>query len=111
RKPEARKLLDECRAALAAGAVPGGAYVLMRARWLLDTEDWTGDVAREAVTARMLPAMTHTNDFLDAFSAAQRGDRARATELLAKLRKTRTEMAAAPDAEPSTVAIAEILET
>ena len=111
RKAEARRLLDECRTAVAGGQMPGGAYVVMRARWILDTEEWTGDVAREAVSARMLPAMTHTNDFLDAFSAAQRGERARANELLAKLRKTRSEMAAAPGADASTLAIAEILET
>jgi hypothetical protein len=90
--------------------MPGGAYVVMRARWILDTEDWTGDVAREAIAARMLPAMTHTNDFLDAYVAVQRGERPRAAELLSKMQRTRGEIAAAAPDDRSGIAIAEILE-
>jgi hypothetical protein len=110
RKADAKRLLDECRTAVAGGQMPGGAYVVMRARWILDTEDWTGDVAREAIAARMLPAMTHTNDFLDAYVAVQRGERPRAAELLSKMQRTRGEIAAAAPDDRSGIAIAEILE-
>jgi tetratricopeptide (TPR) repeat protein len=111
RKRDARRLLDECRSAVTAGNNPGGAYVIMRARWLLDTEDWNGDVARETFSAQMLPPVAHLNQFLDAYTAAKRGERERAMEQLAKMRTARQASASTGPVDPSTLAIMEILET
>jgi tetratricopeptide (TPR) repeat protein len=116
---EAREILEACRdqaLALAAQAGKGepaldpdnsavGSYTGMRARYLLDTEDWGADVLQWDVPLTSGPrSFAHrlTYRFTDGFAAARRGDLASARDALADVRNAREEMTAYLETLPPT---------
>ena len=85
RTDAAKKMVGEChQATTAAGGNAWTAFSMVRARYLLDTEDWTGDVAAITIPATQ-PAATFTYEFTNAFAAARRGDLAAARAALGRL--------------------------
>jgi predicted Zn-dependent protease len=60
----------------------------VRARYLIDTEDWAGDVAALVASPTQPPAIFH-HEFVNAFSAVRRGDLTTARSALAKLQSAR----------------------
>lgn len=85
--PDAERGMDECRALVVAGqANPAevGYYVNMRARHVLDTEDWS---AAERLGAGVDRAGYH---FVTGYAALKLGERAAAADALARLRASST---------------------
>jgi tetratricopeptide (TPR) repeat protein len=84
RVTKARKVLEACHqravAAKGGGAASDpdnstvGSYVMMWARYLLDTGDWEGDVAKWNVDTSANPYAALTDAFVRGFGAARRGD-------------------------------------
>ena len=91
----ARDMVKACHAA-------GGASVGMRTRYLLDTEEWTGEIASLTVKAGP-PASAFTLAFTDAFGAVRRGDLTAARSAFVKMQEARKtiEAAAAKTADPA----------
>ena len=93
RLTEAKRVLAECFAAAKPVRTAGrsapvdpdnslvGGFAAMRSRYLLDTEDWNGEVAGWRV-ARGQPAADVTIDFVDGFAAARSGHDAAAQQAL-----------------------------
>ena len=81
---------------------PWGGFIGVRSRYLLDTEDWSGDVAA-LVASPSQPAAVFTHEFTNAFSAIRRGDLASARASLARMRTTRQsiEESAGKPADPA----------
>lgn len=85
--PDAERGMDECRAIVVAGkANPAevGYYVNMRARHVLDTEDWS---AAERLGAGVDRAGYH---FVTGYAALKLGERAAAADALTRLRASST---------------------
>ncbi len=85
RTDAAKKMVLECHQTVSAQKSPAWtAFAAMRARYLLDTEDWTGEVAAIAVPP-VQPAATFTYEFTNAFGALRRGDVAAARAAFGRL--------------------------
>ena len=103
RHAEAQSLLEACRQdALAAEVTtaldpdgsPFHSFLQMRARHLIDTRRWDGEVARWQVTLAPAQAAERvTWEFTQGFAAAQRGDRAGLERAAASLQNARTGLA------------------
>jgi predicted Zn-dependent protease len=91
----ARDMVKACHAA-------GGASVGMRTRYLIDTDEWTGEIASLTPKAAQ-PAGAFTLAFSDAFGAIRRGDLPAARAAFAKMQEARKtlEGAAAKTADPA----------
>jgi len=103
RVADAKKLLSNCYATAQAAAArqPGGAMVTdpdnssivsfaeMRARFVIDVEDWKTDVLGWTVATPNQPVATILTAFADGFAAVRRGDAARAGESLDALAAAR----------------------
>ena len=108
----AKKLVTDCHAAAARVASRQdaaaahehdpdntliGSFTAMRARYLIDTQEWTGDVAGLSIAAGTRRAGQITMEFVNGLSALQRGQPERAGEALERLKSARTAMNAEPD--------------
>ena len=84
---DARRLLDNCgdemrkRPELSTGAdlldsdeTSAGSFSAMRARYVIDTEDWQGSVAGMQVDAQGVVTAEYHRDFADAYGAARYGE-------------------------------------
>ena len=69
-----------------------GSFTAMRARYLIDTQEWAGDVAGLSVPAGNLRAVQITGAFVDGVSAVQRGQIDAASESLDRLKSARAEV-------------------
>jgi tetratricopeptide (TPR) repeat protein len=105
RPADARRLLEGCRAqAVAAGDHSGhggkpdpdksplGSLVQMWARYLVDTEDWAGEVARWDLPIGDAPARRVTYEWASGFGAARRGDSSGARAALSRLSAARRDL-------------------
>ena len=72
----------------------GAAFMSMRARYLIDTEDWSGDIAALPVSPTQ-PTAIFTYEFTNAFGALRRGDVAAARASLARMDAARQTIEAA----------------
>lgn len=101
RHTDAKRLLAGCRANAEAASGSGsssidpdnsavGSFVVMRARYLLDTEAWTGDVRAWTVPLRGV-APRLTDAFISTFAALRQKDLPRAREAYARFRDVRDE--------------------
>jgi tetratricopeptide (TPR) repeat protein len=104
RYAEAKQLLEKCSAQAESETQdrsPGchvdidpdrssvGSYVQMRARYLLDTEDWSGPIAtHEPAIGDLVPPRV-TADYMSGFAAVRHGDLDAARQALASLGKSR----------------------
>jgi tetratricopeptide (TPR) repeat protein len=87
---DARTVLQACKDAAVSSAGSGrgpnqgliGGYAQMRLRYLLDTDDWKGDVARWPVPEGANAATRLSFTFADGFGAVRRGDLKAAHEAL-----------------------------
>jgi tetratricopeptide (TPR) repeat protein len=91
----ARDMVKACHAT-------GGASVGMRTRYLIDTDEWTGEIASLTMKAAQ-PAGAFTLAFTDAFGAIRRGDLPAARAAFGKMQEARKtiEAAAAKTADPA----------
>ncbi len=64
-------------------------FIGVRSRYLLDTEDWSGDVAALTASPSQPAAAVYTHEFTNAYSAIRRGDLASARASLAHMKTTR----------------------
>jgi len=105
RPADARRLLEGCRAQAAAAAdhsghggkpdpdkSPVGSFVQMWARYLVDTEDWAGEVARWDLPIGDAAARRVTYEWASGFGAVRRGDSAGARTALSRLSAARREL-------------------
>jgi tetratricopeptide (TPR) repeat protein len=105
RFPEAKQLVADCYAAAkraveaqqhaSKGTVDPdasaiGSFAAMRTRYLLDTEEWTGDVAGWVVPAGLRPRPEVAFQFTAGYLAIKTGRKADAAAALARLKKART---------------------
>jgi tetratricopeptide (TPR) repeat protein len=89
RTQAAMAMVKQCHVVLSSATTPQwGAFIGMRARYLIDTEDWTGEVAKLAVAPTQPPAVFH-QEFVNGFSAVRRGDLAGARAALARMQTAR----------------------
>jgi tetratricopeptide (TPR) repeat protein len=133
RSKDAQRLVAECYAA-AGGTVTGhhgeaessrspapanaqgssaGPFNVMRARYLIDTEDWKGDVAGWKTPASGPPPMQATVEFVNGLAGVRTGGLAQARDALSRLRTARTALEAGFDktaADQSPVTRVKILE-
>lgn len=85
----ANRAVKECYQAASAASPPSwGGFVGLRSRYLIDTEDWSGDIAALTVSP-VQPGPTFTYEFTNAFSAIRRGDLAAARASLARMETAR----------------------
>ncbi len=90
----ARTMVKNCQAT-------GGAWIGMRTRYVLDTEEWTGEIA-SLTTGPPQPAGVFTYEFTNAFIAVRRGDLTAARAAQAKMQQARkTIEAASKPADPA----------
>jgi len=127
RAADAKSLLERCRAQAGSSAAhaghggspdpddsPAGSFVQMWTRYLIETEDWRGEVARWNVSPGHAPAPRVTFEWVTGFGAVRRGEGAAARAALARLASARRDLDAdlakneMPD--PSWSKRAEILE-
>ncbi|MFQ5702391.1 MAG: hypothetical protein ACE5HT_00035 [Gemmatimonadales bacterium] len=98
---DARRVLEGCREEAARAALPAGetldpdnsaltSFVAIWARYVLDTEQWDGDVVRWSVEFGDRRAPLITLAFVRGLAAANRGDSAGAKEWLVKLQTAKT---------------------
>ena len=93
----AKTMVKNCHAT-GAGHPP---FAAMRGRYLLDTEEWSGDIAWLRGTSTQ-PHAVFTNEFVNAFGAIRRGDVSAARASLARMQDVRkTIEAAAKPADPA----------
>lgn len=81
----ATTMMKQCHAVSAPS--PSG-FVTLRSRYLIDTEDWTGEVAALSLPLAQ-PGAVLTHEFVTAFGAIRRGDLAAARAAHAKLQASR----------------------
>ena len=84
----ANAMVKQCHAQVSAAKAPWGAFVSMRARYLIDTEDWASVVTALVVTPTQ-PAAIFTQEFVNAFSAIRRNDLTAAREAATKMQTAR----------------------
>jgi tetratricopeptide (TPR) repeat protein len=104
RATDARRLLEGCRAQVGAAdhsrhgekpdpdKSPAASLVQMWARFLVDTNDWAGDVARWQIPVGDAPARRVTYEWTSGFGAVRRGDSAGARAALSRLSAARGEL-------------------
>ena len=92
RTDAARAMVKGCHAeaaAASAGKTPmWGAFVAVRTRYLLDTEDWTGEIASLPLAPRQ-PSVVFNHEFTTAFGAIRRGDLAAARTAFVRMQTAR----------------------
>ena len=89
RHDAAKEMVKKCHAAAAAASSPAwGAFIAMRGRYLIDTEEWSGDVAALAASPG-LPAAIFTEQFVNAYGAIRRGDLGAARRALEQMQAAR----------------------
>lgn len=101
---DAERLLARCRDQ-AAGQQPGArdldpdaySFVTMWSRYLLDTRDWSGEVARWAVDPGPAPGPRLSYWFTRGFAAARRGDLGAARQALLEYERAAREVRAGID--------------
>jgi tetratricopeptide (TPR) repeat protein len=123
---DAKRILSDCRATVA-GTAEGGhagahggpaaaptpnaiAYAQQVARFLIDTEDWTGDVAAWPHPANLPPAAQITLAYLDGYRAWQQGNVAATRTAQQRLAAARQAAAGALAADNAASARAAILD-
>ena len=129
RFPAAKTLVADCYAAAGGGAAtraPGqaaldpdassvGSFATMRARYLIDSEEWNGDVASWTVPATGQPSAVVTIEFGTGYAAVKSGDLEKANSALARLSAARrtldADLAKQPTSDQSYGARAKILES
>ena len=85
----AKEIVKRCYQGVSTATQPNwGGFIGVRSRYLLDTDDWSGDVAA-LVASPSQPAAVFTHEFTNAFSAIRRGDLASARASLARMKTTR----------------------
>ena len=85
----ARTMVKECHQAVSTAQAPAwGAVVAMRSRYLLDTEEWSGDVAAITIPSAE-PAAVFSYEFTNAFGAIRRRDLPAARAALARMQAAR----------------------
>jgi tetratricopeptide (TPR) repeat protein len=90
----ARTMVKACQAA-------GGSWIAMRTRFVIDTGEWTGDIASLTASPPQ-PAGVFTYEFTNAYIAIRRGDLAAARAAQAKMQDARkTIEAASKPADPA----------
>ncbi len=91
----AKAIVQRCHAGVSTAKQPfwDGA-MSMRARYLIDTEDWSGDIATLPASPTQ-PAAIFTYEFTNAFGALRRGDVAAARASLARMDTARQTIEAA----------------
>jgi tetratricopeptide (TPR) repeat protein len=119
---EAKRILSECRASVAgpadaargahapppaAPAPNASAYAQQLARFLIDTEDWTGDVAAWPHPASLPPAAQLTLAFSDGYRAWHQGQAGELRAARQRLMNARRALARAPGADTVRGAILE----
>lgn len=92
----ARTMVKACQ------ATGGASFIGMRARFVIDTEEWSGEIASLAASPTQ-PGQAFTYAFTNAFADVRRGDLTAARAALAKMQEARTliEGAAAKAADPA----------
>jgi len=86
----ARTMVTACHQAASAAQTPTwGAVVAMRSRYLLDTDEWSGEVAAMTIPSSAQPPAAFTYEFANAFSAIRRGDLPVARAALARMEAAR----------------------
>jgi tetratricopeptide (TPR) repeat protein len=78
----------------------GGAWIGMRARFLIDTEEWTGDVAAMSASPPQ-PAGVVTHEFVNALGAVRRNDLPAARAAYARLQQARRRIEASAKPDPA----------
>ena len=112
----AKKLVAACHAAAvraAAAPPPAGApqpldpdnsligsFTMMRSRYLIDTQEWDGDVAAWTVPAGNLRLVPIRTEFVNGLSSVQRGRIDAARESLERLKAARVALDASLDRKP-----------
>lgn len=111
RNPEARRILDACRLQASGPGgltlraaeedpldpdnIPAASYVQMWSRYLIDTGEWDGEVARRDLAPGDLAGARLTREFVLALAAAARHEGAAVLgEHLARVREARAALAA-----------------
>jgi hypothetical protein len=85
----ATDMVKKCHASISTATAPlWGAFIGMRSRYLIDTEDWTGEVAALVASPTQPPAI-FTHEFVNAFSALRRGQLDAARSALARMQTAR----------------------
>ena len=84
----ANAMVKQCHAQVGASKTHWGAFIAMRARFLIDTESWTSDVVALVATPTQ-PAAIFTQEFVNAFSAIRRNDLTAARDAAAKMQAAR----------------------
>jgi tetratricopeptide (TPR) repeat protein len=105
RQADARKVLEGCAARAEVDApAPGchidldpdkstlGSYVQLRARYLLDTGDWNGEIATQEIQIGDQVTPRVTMEFIRGFGAVRRGELDTARRALADLREARVSL-------------------
>ena len=87
----ANEMVKQCHAQVGSSHAHWGAFISMRARYLIDTEDWTSDVAALVATPTQ-PVAIFTQEFVTAFSAIRRNDLAVARGAAAKMQAARSSL-------------------
>jgi len=89
RMDAAKTMVKECHAAAGtAKAPPWGPFIGVRSRYLIDTEEWSGDISSLTASPAQ-PAPTFTYEFTNAFGAIRRGDLTAARASLARMQAAR----------------------
>jgi hypothetical protein len=109
---DAQRLVEDCgtqvrerpRTATGADALDydqtsAGSFSAMRARYLIDTGDWSGEVATMVVEVEGVVVAEYTRDFADAYGAARHGEVADAAAAVARARSSGERFLAAAAAE------------
>jgi hypothetical protein len=123
RTDEATRLLTECRDRAVGDPAAGhgghaldpdntliGSLIQMRTRFLLDTDDWSSDIARWTLPPSPAPGMRVSLAFTDGYGAYRRGDLAAARAALAALSGARAELGGAVNPTDAFAVRAAILE-
>ena len=88
----ANGMVKTCHASVSRASAPQwGAFIAMRARYLIDTEEWSSDVAALTAAPTQPPAIL-THEFVNGFSAVRRGDLTAARAALTKIQAARDQI-------------------
>jgi tetratricopeptide (TPR) repeat protein len=99
----AKAIVQRCYTGVSTAKQPAwGGVIALRSRYLIDTEEWSGDIAALAASPTE-PAATFTYEFTNAFGALRRGDvgAARASQARMNAARQTIEAAARKPADPA----------
>lgn len=104
---DAKKMVAACYASSSPGPFAG-----MRARYILDTEEWTGDVVSWTIPETAPAAARLTFEFTNGYAAVRRGDLPAARDALRRLGEARQAFESTTNTatDPTPAARAKILE-